>query len=51
MSATTLQSKLEHLLDMLSQVLEHKALPFGAVLMDSWYATQKVMAAIQERRR
>ncbi|MGA7953029.1 MAG: transposase [Gloeobacterales cyanobacterium] len=40
------KSKLDHLLDMFSQVLEHKALPFRAVLMDSWYAAQKVMAAI-----
>ena len=42
------KSKLDHLLDMLSQVLYHKALPFRAVLMDSWYAAQKVMAAIDQ---
>ena len=41
------KSKLDHVRDMLSQVVYQKALPFYAVLMDSWYATKKLMRLIE----
>lgn len=40
------QSKLDHVAAMLEAVVYAKALPFRTVLMDSWYATQKLMAQI-----
>ncbi len=39
-------SKLDHVAEMLNSVVYSKALPFIAVLMDGWYATQKLMAQI-----
>lgn len=39
-------TKLDHVAAMLDGVVYAKALPFRTVLMDSWYATQKVMAHI-----
>jgi hypothetical protein len=39
-------SKLEHVAAMFNGVVHAKALPFRTVLMDSWYATQKLMAQI-----
>ncbi len=41
------KSKLDHVRDMLTNVCYHKALPFRAVLMDSWYATKKLMLFIE----
>jgi hypothetical protein len=38
------QSKLDHVAAMLNGVAYSKQLPFTTVLMDSWYATQKIMA-------
>ncbi len=38
------QSKLAHVAAMLNRVADSKQLPFTMVLMDSWYATQKIMA-------
>jgi hypothetical protein len=40
------QSKLEHVAAMLDGVVHAKNLPFRTVLMDSWYASQKLMAQI-----
>lgn len=40
------QSKLDHVVEMLNSVVYNKQLPFTTVLMDSWYATQKLMAQI-----
>jgi hypothetical protein len=40
------QSKLDHLAAMLDGVVYSKQLPFATVLMDSWHATQKVMAQV-----
>ncbi len=37
-------SKLEHVAQMLDGAVYSKALPFTTVLMDRWYATQKLMA-------
>jgi hypothetical protein len=42
------KSKLEHVLEMLDNVVQIKQLPFQTVLMDSWYAAQKVMLHIDE---
>jgi hypothetical protein len=41
-------SKLEHVSEMLKGVVYSKQLPFSTVLMDSWYATQKLMAQIDQ---
>jgi hypothetical protein len=41
------KSKLDHVHDMLSHVIYHKALPFYAVLMDTWYATKNLMLFIE----
>lgn len=40
------KSKLDHVRDMLAQVVQHKQLPFHAVLMDTWYATRDLMLFI-----
>lgn len=42
------QSKLDHVATMLDGVVYSKQLPFATVLMDSWYATQKLMAQIDQ---
>ena len=42
------KSKLAHLLDMLSSAVFSKQLPFQTVLMDSWYATMKVIKRIEK---
>lgn len=41
------QSKLEHVAAMLNGVVYSKQLPFTTVLMDSWYASQKLMAQVE----
>jgi SUMO ligase MMS21 Smc5/6 complex component len=41
-------SLLDHVADMLEGVVYSKKLPFRIVLMDSWYATQKLMAKIDQ---
>lgn len=41
------KSKLDHMQDMLAAV-QRRGLPFGTVLMDSWYATQEIMRAIDD---
>jgi hypothetical protein len=43
------QSKLDHVATMLDAVVYTKQLPFTTVLMDSWYATQKLMAQIDQQ--
>lgn len=40
-------SKLDHVQDMIESAYYAKQLPFALVLMDSWYATKKLMAAIE----
>jgi len=40
------QSKLDHVAAMLAGVVHAKSLPFRTVLMDTWYASQKLMAQI-----
>ena len=42
------QSKLDHVAQMLNGVVYSKQLSFKTVLMDSWYATQKLMAQIDQ---
>jgi hypothetical protein len=41
------KSKLDHVRDMLLNVVYHKQLPFAAVLMDTWYATKALMLLIE----
>jgi hypothetical protein len=42
------KNKLEHVQEMLLDVVNKKQLPFARVLMDSWYASQKVMLLIDD---
>jgi hypothetical protein len=39
-------TKLDHVADMLNDVLLKKKIPVAKVLMDNWYAAQKLMALI-----
>ncbi|KOR27671.1 transposase, partial [Achromatium sp. WMS2] len=41
------KSKLDHVYEMLSNVVYHKLLPFHAVLMDTWYATKSTIQYIE----
>lgn len=41
------KSKLDHVREMLTNVVYHKQLPFQAVLMDTWYATKDLMLFIE----
>ncbi|MBE9182984.1 transposase [Oculatella sp. LEGE 06141] len=41
------KSKLDHVNDMLINVVHHKQLPFHAVLMDTWYATKSLLLLIE----
>jgi hypothetical protein len=38
--------KLDHVQDMLTQVVHHKQLPFHAVFMDTWYTMKELMLLI-----
>lgn len=40
------KTKIDHLQDILENIIFQKQIPFKRVLMDSWYATQRVMALI-----
>ena len=42
------KSKLDHVSEMLDSIVFSKKLAFRTVLMDSWYATQKLMAQIDQ---
>lgn len=42
------KTKLEHVKDMLNNVVTYKQLPFKTVLMDTWYATNKLMLHIHD---
>jgi hypothetical protein len=41
------KSKLDHVREMLMNVVYQKQLPFHAVLMDTWYATKELMVCIE----
>lgn len=41
------KTKIDHLLEMLHNAVFKKQLPFRTVLMDAWYASMKVMKAIE----
>ena len=41
------KTKLDHVREMLLNAVSHKQLPFRGVLMDSWYATRKLMLLIE----
>ena len=40
------KTKIDHLLEMLQWVVYSKELAFKTILMDTWYASQKIMEAI-----
>lgn len=42
------KSKLDHVEEMLNNIVYQKDLPFQAVLMDSWYATRPLMLQIEK---
>jgi len=42
------KSKIDHLLDMWRTIIHVEQLPFRTVLMDSWYASMKVMKTIEQ---
>lgn len=42
------KTKIDHLLEMLHNAASKKRIPFRTVLMDSWYASMKVMKAIEK---
>ena len=42
------KSKIDHLEDMLKNVEHHKKLPFTTVLVDSWYATHKIILKLDD---
>jgi SRSO17 transposase len=42
------KTKLDHVRDMFDDAIVGKGLPFGAVLMDSWYATKPLMMHIDK---
>lgn len=42
------KTKLDHVADMLKNVVYQKQLSFSQVLMDSWYASQKLMRLIEQ---
>lgn len=42
------RSKLDHLFEMWRTIVHVERLPFRTVLMDSWYATMKVMKAVEK---
>jgi len=41
------KSKLDHVREMLLNLVYHKQLPFRAILMDTWYATKELMLLIE----
>ncbi|MGF6935758.1 hypothetical protein OKW41_004920 [Paraburkholderia sp. UCT70] len=43
------KTKLDHVRDMLTNLVHHKGLPFRRVLMDTWYATRDLMLFIESR--
>lgn len=42
------KDKVVHVQEMLNNVIFHKKLPFGTVLMDTWYATNKLMLLVND---
>jgi len=41
------KTKLDHVRDMVTNVVHHKQVPFYAVLMDTWYATKDLLRVIE----
>ena len=42
------RTKIDHLLEMFRTIVHVERIPFRTVLMDSWYATMKIMKAIEK---
>ena len=45
------KTKLEHMQDMLNNVVLYKKLPFRGVLMDTWYAKMEIMKLIEKQKK
>ena len=45
------KGKADHVHDMLNNIIFHKKLPFQTVLMDTWYATSKLMLLINDHKK
>ena len=45
------KTKLEHMQDMLNNVVLYKKLPFRGVLMDTWYAKMEIMKLIEKKKK
>jgi hypothetical protein len=45
------KTKLDHLQEMLTNLVEHKKLAFRTVLIDTWYASKDVMMLIEEMKK
>lgn len=45
------KTKLDHMQDMLNNVVTHKKLPFQRVLMNTWYAKIEIMKRIEQLRK
>jgi hypothetical protein len=44
------KTKIDHVKDMLQNLVDHKLLPFDTVLMDTWYAVHSLMLYIDSKR-
>ncbi|OGV27805.1 MAG: transposase [Legionellales bacterium RIFCSPHIGHO2_12_FULL_37_14] len=45
------KGKVDHVKDMLTNLISHKGLPFKTVLMDTWYATAPLMLFINDHKK
>ncbi len=45
------KGKADHVKDMLTNIIYHKGIPFKTVLMDTWYATSKLMLLINDHKK
>ncbi|MCL2923297.1 MAG: hypothetical protein MGF17_01345 [Trichodesmium sp. MAG_R04] len=48
---TDKKTKIDHVEEMILNGINNKKIPFKTVLMDSWYATQRLMALIDNDRK
>jgi hypothetical protein len=48
---TFIKSKIGHVEEMMLNAIDNKKIPFKTVLMDSWYATQRLMGLIDNDRK
>ena len=48
---TDKKTKIDHVEEMILNAINNKKIPFKTVLMDSWYATQRLMGLIDNDRK